>query len=119
MKKLKQFAVVFSIMVVVVILTTISSPKLENKNYQSIDIGWNISINDKAYLNESLSTFRFPLAEKGDRITLENSLSDGNVSNPILKLYTIHSEIHVFLEGEEIYSYGKERNSQGKLLGYV
>lgn len=112
------FLLVF-ILFLMVISSLFSSVKLAESNYSPLNEGWNIEINDIVYENISLDEFIFPVVNKGDVLKMSCKLPTGNiVPNPILRIYTIHSDVEVRYNNRIIYQYGKDLRNQNKLLGY-
>lgn len=88
------------------------------QDYDTLTSGWDILIGDTAYSDVDLSNFSMDAAGKGDHITMQTILPQTQISNPVLRIYSIHSEVSVELDSKEIYHYGQELRQQGQLLGY-
>lgn len=88
------------------------------EDYYMLASGWNIQVNHTDYANVDLGEFRMDAARKGDYISMQTRLPQKKISNPVLRIYTIHSEVSVELDSQEIYHYGRELNAQNRLVGY-
>ena len=88
------------------------------EDYYMLASGWNIQVNHTEYANVDLGEFRMDAARKGDYVSMQTRLPQKKISNPVLRIYTIHSEVSVELDSQEIYHYGQELNAQNRLLGY-
>lgn len=92
-----------------------------------MQMGWAVSFkNGLEFPYADLSTLRFPLAQKGDVITLTCVLPDVKTENPILEFYCIHAAVFVELEDlsggvdkhrEIIYEYGNDDYDAGRVVG--
>ena len=91
---------------------------IKEENYIYLENGWNITINQEVYQNVSLAELRFPLVGRGDTIVMEQNLPAERMNKPILRLYNIHSDMQVVINGEELYRYGQEAYDAGKVVGY-
>ncbi|MBQ6993687.1 MAG: GGDEF domain-containing protein [Lachnospiraceae bacterium] len=113
-----MFLLVF-IVCLVVLSNVLSRVELDASNYCKINKGWDIEINDAAYENVVLSEFAFSALDRGDVLKMKCELPKQDiVSNPILRIYTIHSDIEVRYNNRIIYEYGKELREENELLGY-
>jgi diguanylate cyclase (GGDEF)-like protein len=89
-----------------------------DSQYQTLDEGWTVQINDTVYQDSTIGKLSFPLVNKGDTVIMERVLPEGQISCPELIFYSVHAVVHVELDGVEIYSYGEEKYAQGKMVGY-
>lgn len=105
------------ILIASIYLMNRSNAYLED-NYDRLMTGWSVQINDTYFEDVDLSAFYFDGVNRGDYVRMETTLPAQEVDNPALRLYSIHSEVRVALNGTELYHYGEELNSQGRLLGY-
>ncbi len=84
-----------------------------------LDSGWNATVRGVTSNNVSLSDFVFATTNRGDEITFETRIpEDSHIVDPVLDLYSVHSTVEVYLDGEEIYNYGLEDAAEGKIIGY-
>lgn len=95
-----------------------SGVKINAENYIYLTHGWDVCINQDVYTDVSLAELKFPLVGRGDVIVMEQQLPDKAMPNPILKIYNVHSDMKVVLDGKEIYTYGQEAYNAGKVVGY-
>lgn len=105
-------------------LTTAMLDRMFSIDYSSIskcvtlNDGWNIMINDRAYQNVSLDTFRFDIVSKGDTITMMRTLPNrlDCVGNALL-LPVRQTAVKVYIDANQIYQYGWDRLNQHKTVG--
>ncbi len=110
--------IIFAIIIVFLLLYA-TDPNRISCETQVLDDGWNVSVRDESYQDVSMSEFTFSTANRGDEITFSTVLPvDSAIIYPVLDIYSVHSTVEVYLDGEEIYTYGLEDASQGKLIGY-
>lgn len=95
-----------------------SGVDIDKGNYVYLSDGWDVTINDQLFSDAALAELKFPLTGRGDVVVMERKLASEVIDNPVLRLYNIHSDMQVVLEGEEIYSYGQEEYDTGKVVGY-
>ncbi len=122
MKK-KNTMVIFSgifILFFILLCNLLSVVQLDSANYLELTEGWHIEINDKSYDNVSLKDFSFPALDKGDVLVMSCKLPKmgRRILNPILRIYTIHSDIEVKYNNWILYEYGEKLRKENKLLGY-
>ena len=92
---------------------------IEESNYLPLNEHWYVEINDTSYEDVTLDDFLFPVVNKGDILKMSCALPDqDSIANPVLRFYTIHSDIEIWCDDENIYSYGQDLRGEGKLLGY-
>lgn len=78
---------------------------------------WTVQINDEIYSDVCLDGFSFPTAGKGDVITLTKTLENYDISQPSFSFKTYHSMIDIYLDDEQIYTFGHERYEKGLMVG--
>lgn len=121
--KLKNYmAAIFSFVALAVIVSLLliytGQQKLQS-DYEDLDDHWEVEINGKQYQDVTLSNFTFPVTNKGDVVQLTRVLDRKvQVQNPVLRMYSIHSVVEVYMNNAMIYRYGYEDYKEGKLLGY-
>lgn len=101
-----------------IIALLMSGTGRNKEHYVSMEDDWKVTINDTQYETVVLESFRFPILKKQDIVKLEHVLPEDTIQNPVLAVYNIHSDVTVYLDGTEIYSYGKDFYDSGELLGY-
>lgn len=105
--------------VIVFLLLTYTSERKMQFDYEELDDHWEVEINGKQYHDVTLSKFTFPVTNKGDVVQLTKVLNRKvRVQNPVLRMYSIHSVVEVYMNNAMIYGYGREDYKEGKLLGY-
>ncbi len=72
----------------------------------TLDDGWNISYNGVSLDTASISSADIGVVRKNDVITLRRTLEDLGLSRPCATMYTVHAIVDVYLDGNEIYSFG-------------
>lgn len=87
-------------------------------DYLSLDSGWTIIRNDESFTVNSLKNGSFKVVDKGDVVVLQRYLPTYDITYPELEIFSVHSVVDVFLDGENIYSYGHDLKDAGKVLGY-
>ena len=78
---------------------------------------WTVSVNDTYYEETYLKDIFFPVTNISDHVELTTILPDMNMERPAVQFKIYHAIITVYLDGEEIYCYGKELNATGEMLG--
>ncbi|NLK45302.1 MAG: hypothetical protein GX297_01390 [Treponema sp.] len=84
---------------------------------KQFNAGWTVTIDDAHFENVNLSGFSFPVVSKGTRIVLENVLPKIDISNPVLRLYTLYCTVDFYLDSEIVYSYGHDLAAKNKNVG--
>lgn len=125
MKQVKRGNVLIAVVVLCVTIAIVfpilhyTSVRFIRSTAITLDEGWNLDINGKDYGEVTLSTYTFPMTNRGDVLTLTKRLDkNAIVINPILKCYSIHSVVEAYLNNAMIYSYGREEYETNKLIGY-
>lgn len=84
----------------------------------TLNDGWNITINNRAYQNVSLDTFHFDIVNKGDTITMMRTLPDRlDCMGNALLLPIRQTAVKVYVDADQIYQYGWDRLNQHKTIG--
>lgn len=84
-----------------------------------IDTGWEAIADGMKYENVVLSETKFDWLGKGDTLILTTTFPTENmVSNPVMRIWSVHSVVEVYLNDELIYSHGKEYYEKKRLVGY-
>ena len=120
--KYSLFAVIAVLMCVLTIFfAEIATSNLKSKSDSakrvSVDSGWNITYNDDEYRNVTLSEFKFPVAEKGDTITMVGKLPQKVIQNAAMIMYIRYTDFSASINGREFFSYSKKRYDEGKITG--
>lgn len=119
-KQIVGFLIALAVIVrMVVPLYHFTGPVYDSGDYYSLDDGWKVNAHGKDYEDVVLSEQLFEMFNKGDVMTLTRQLpEDLDISNAELQLYSVHSVIDVYLDEEQIYTYGWDYYNAGKMLGY-
>lgn len=122
-RKYKEWLLFASFIVVAAVcyalISANSSRQLYNNNSDesvTLDKGWTLACDGNIIDNYMFSTGRIPLANKGDELMFITQLPDKLPNNPVLVFRTVHSDIAVYIDGEEIYSYGQEAYDMGRYV---
>ncbi len=92
----------------------------ENQHITTYDVdsGWKVTIKDTLYSNVTLSRFDKPQHyERGDIVTMERRLPAQFPLHAGIRIRVHQAEVRVYVDGLEIYDYGRERFQYGKYLG--
>ncbi|MDO5574358.1 MAG: diguanylate cyclase [bacterium] len=82
-----------------------------------LNTGWKITINDQVSQDVNLNSFSFPATQKGDHVLLENTLPEQKITDPVLRILAYHATVKVKLDGEQIYEYGADHETTGRIVG--
>ena len=74
----------------------------------SLNDGWEISLNGVPYSSDSLLDAGLGLIDEGDVVILTRKLPNFKLENPCLIMYSIHAMVDVYLDDEQIYSFGHD-----------
>lgn len=104
----------------VVLSNVLSRVELDESNYSKVNEGWHVEINDIVYEDVTLDEFSFQALNKGDVLKMKCELPRRDiVKNPILRIYTIHSDVEVRYNNRIIYEYGKDLREEKNYLVMV
>ena len=119
---LKTLLIVYAL--VSICFTTLFIDGLLSRDYSAIskyvtlNDGWDITINDRAWQNVSLDAFRFTPVSKNDTVTLERTFpADMDCTGHALVLQLKQTAVTVYLDDERIHEYGWDRINQNKTVG--
>ncbi len=85
---------------------------------QEIKDGWTAAAHGKLYENVALGSDTFDAFNDGDVFELTGTLPQCDIPDPTLEIYSVHSMVDVYVDGEHIYNYGQKYFDAGKMLGY-
>ena len=85
---------------------------------QEITGGWTAAAHGQTYENVALGTDTFDMFGTGDVFELETTLPACDIPDPTLEIYSVHSMVDVYVDGEHIFNYGQKYYDSGKMLGY-
>lgn len=111
--------IMFLFAVAMVIITYCSMDKhAGTDSFFKLSTGWTVKVNNDIYEGVDLDEFRFPVTNKGDWIVVAGVLPEDFPQNQTMRIHMIHSYTRIYLDGEELFSFGKEEYEAGKMLGY-
>lgn len=88
----------------------------EEKQYP-LHSDWDILVNNKSYKTDYLSQLTFPLTQKGDQVVLTTRLPKVNFTQVTLRIYEMHSVVHIYLDNVLLYDYGEKYADKNELVG--
>ena len=68
---------------------------------------YDVNVNGEMYMDVDLAQFTFPDMKKGDLLIYSTRLQ-GHMEAPIIRFFVAHSSVRVFLDGEQLYTYGEQ-----------
>ncbi len=84
-----------------------------------VDTGWDVIADGMRYEDVVLSETKFDSLGKGDLLVLTTTFPSENIiSNPVMRVWSVHSIIDVYLDDVLVYSHGREHYEQNRLVGY-
>lgn len=86
-------------------------------NEKVLDGDWNVTINDTEYTGVTLSQFKLPKLERGDKLVLTRVLETTGFEQTVLRVQSRYSSVKVYLNGVYLYEYGQEYLEKGLLIG--
>ncbi len=96
-----------------------SRPIQQASKIQQLDDGWSVETHGKTFTNVTLSKSQFGMCNRDDVMTLTRVIDvDETLKNPVLYCYSVHSTVDIFLDNEQIFTYGHDLYEANKLLGY-
>ena len=105
------FLIIFYFMIQTKTSISVNSDKI------SLAEDWTVSVNGTYYEALCLKDIFFPVTNTSDHVELTTTLPDIDMSRPSLQFKIYHAVITVYVDGEEIYCYGKESNAIGEMVG--
>lgn len=90
---------------------------ITNNSQESLEDNWSVIINDTFMGSQNLRGFSFPVTNIGDSVELTTTLPDSNNVHPTLQFHIYHSIIHVYIDGQEIYTFPVEQNHYDQMIG--
>ena len=122
-KKLNIVGVMYLLMVAAVTFTVCFIVVTIRKNvYEDDSVTqdglYDFTINDTQYDPVVPSEFFFDTADRGTVIKYSTTLIGPELDNPVLTLYIVHSLIDVYLDDEQVYTYG-DKSWRMPGYGYV
>ncbi len=115
------------VLVVVVLFTRLLG---QTKHYDTVPIreGWEIEVSSREagseefhntiYREQSLDTFKLERAiHRGEVVTMRNIIPENAPEQATLMFQSFQSVVEVYLNGEQVYSYGKDLFEKKKMVG--
>lgn len=122
MEKIKKNAcavlLLLAVFICMMALDRLDVSKTHMNEHITLYDGWIVETGSDIYENADLRKLQFSQTGRGDEITYSTTLPAADIGNPVLLLYTVHSAVEVFVDGESIYRYGWERIEPKRLMGY-
>lgn len=122
-KRLKERIILVVFIAFVAICYTVisfnSSKQLYSNNSDnsvSLDDKWTLDCDGTIIDDYTFSNGRIPIVNKGDELVFFTQLPNKLPINPVLVFRTVHSDIAVYVDGEEIYAYGQEAYDAGRYV---
>ena len=81
-----------------------------------LEDGWTISRGNEIMTSDSLSTSSIGVMNKGDSVVISTYMPEKGIVPACIEFRSFLSTVHIYLDGELIYSFGDEEASLGKML---
>ena len=111
-------AIAILMCVFTIFFAEIATSKLKSKSDSAkkmrVDSGWNITYNNYEYKNVTLSKFKFPVAEKGDTITMVGKLPKEVIQNAAMIMYIRYTDFSASINGREFFLIVKRDMTRAK-----
>lgn len=92
--------------------------KRTHTDYIDLKDDWTIT-GDLEFEHVNIDELVFDQVNLGDEFECSCILPEQKIVNPVLKIYTIHYAVSIYLDDELLYEYGWNRIAQGKkMIGY-
>lgn len=101
----------------VLLVCKVTAYQKNSADYIFLKNGWKITADGIQYENVDLNELKLQQQNKGDEVRMSLVLPEKLMLNPELRIYTVHTDIQVWIDGEEIYSYGQKLRENGKMVG--
>ena len=90
----------------------------ELNDVRDFDENWTVIQDGERHEGVTLSQYQFPhIMNKGDSIVLLNTIPEDVESPSSVTLLVYLSTVDVFVDGKKFYSYGRDINEAGKMVG--
>ena len=93
---------------VAVILISSNSIMIPYSEIYNLEDGWDITLNGVKQSSDSLLYSGVGVVGYGDVVTLAKELPNFGIENPCVATYSIHAMIDVYLDKQQVYSYGRD-----------
>ncbi len=85
-------------------------------HYSQLSSGWSVQCGDKIYKDVTLADFSVGDTYKGEVITIINTTPATNIIAPTIMFKNSLASVDVCIDGEPVYSYGKEYSDAGEFV---
>lgn len=65
----------------------------------------------------NLDGYKLAYANRGDIVKITNTIPDKKMNSPMIRVWTYHSTVDVYVEGEQVYTYGHDEYEKEEMLG--
>lgn len=111
------FIVALTVVVPTIVITKPATP--EAGEYLELNAHCDAVVNGKEHKDIAMNTFSYPMCNRGDVVEYKFHVDENSkIQSPVLKIYSIHSVVNVYIGNSLIYNYGDSRYRENKLLGY-
>lgn len=87
-------------------------------DYYEMSDHWDIETESEKNLDSSLEDTSFKTLERGDYVIFSTTIPETNITNPMIRFFSNHCSIEVYIDNDLIYEYGLERTIENKFIGY-
>ena len=120
LKKIMHFLV--CLIFFVILVYPVHSAMITKEEFPSevvVDAGWDVIADGTHYKDVVLSQTKFDWLGKGNLLILTTILpAETMISNPVIRVWSVHSVVDVYLDDVLVYSHGREHYEQNRLVGY-
>lgn len=81
-----------------------------------LENNWTVFMHGKLYFNQKLSNVRILNAEQGETIVLKTRVPANDIISPCLSFDTAYALVEVYVERDQIYSYGEDLLALSELI---
>ncbi len=121
-KKGRILSILAFILALLVVIPTIVITKPvppEEGAYLELNSHCDLVVDGILYKDITMNTFSYPMRNRGDVVEYKFHVDEtSRIQSPVLKIYSIHSAVNVYIDNSLIYNYGDSRYRENKLLGY-
>jgi len=117
-KKIIAVFVLFIFLLSLVVSSINDNKREANLSCIELNDHWDVETKDGELKDVSLPETGFEILKRGDCVVISTTLPNKAITNPMMRVFTKHCSVEVFIDGEEYYSYGVERTVENKFIGY-
>ncbi len=110
---------VLALTLIVMTLLVLGTSKLNARNrfgLVQLDDGWTLIRGNVSMALESVASASIGIANRGDVLVLKRTLPNSAISPATISFRTILSSVKVFIDGEQLYSFGDRHIAAGWML---